>query len=433
MEKPYLKYARPGGRYTYYPLLPMWNKDFTLDDLRNEFIENYDSQEGVDLYIHLPFCQSLCTFCGLNIKITENPNHFENYFEALEKEWDFYTQYHSQIKVRSLFLGGGSPNIVSGHSLDLLLSKILKDTDLENFTGVSEIDPRSYNKDFFNCLTKWNFQKLSLGIQDFSQEVTSNLNRYQPISQLLNNINSMKEHKIQYFNLDFIYGLPFQDHRNFIDDFEKNFPLFSPDSISLYPLAIAPWQKQAQDALGKFHLPDEKEKFTTYVEAKKWLKNKNFEHLGLGHFYRKGHPILESYSRKELRRNIMGFQEAKSPILIGLGVSSISFVGNCYYQNEKIFDKYIHFVHKFYKKTPPIVKKHFVSSQERELDQLIEKILCEGEILMEKIPFNDNLKIEELERDGLFEKTPSLLKVTELGKDFYKTIIQVLMGHNRNS
>lgn len=432
----YTKYLRPSGRYTYFPFISQW--DAPMEDHRRaiekEYLKSYDPEIGIDLYIHIPFCRSLCSFCGLNIKVTESYEYVKKYFSSLLEEWNFYLQIIPNSKINSLTLGGGTPNFLKPESLDFLLSSIFQKTTVSSsFKGIMEIDPRFLDKQILSILKKWKFNTISMGVQDFSTKIVKNLNREHHLPQLLNTI-SLVQSQVKFINLDLIYGLPLQSKELFLQGL-RYIKTIKPSSIALYPLAKARWQQQAQNALGLFVLPSIKETYDIFFHANKFLTSLNYRHLGFGHYYKHNHPLVQAFKAKTLQRNVMGFTTKKSSTLIGLGVSGLSFVGDYFYQNNKIFEKYL--------SDPCSVEKaHHRTKLEKMFDPLIEKLLSHKAIdLYEyfhllhppKTKSSQDIldALEELKRDKLIHLEKYQLTILPKGVEFYKNIFQELDPYPR--
>ena len=368
-----LKYHCTGGRYTTYPQMRDWTIGLTSHEWFENFEKSYDKDEGVDIYIHIPFCKSLCTFCGCNITITQNSALQEEYITSLIKEWENYKNIFPSLKVSSIYLGGGTPNYLSPLILDKLLKQFPNKT--HDFYASLEADPRHFTSDHSKVLKEHGFNRISFGVQDFNTEVLKNLNRPQTFEQIEQARALAREYGFKEVSFDFIYGLPLQTPESTTNTF-KRLATLSPDMIAHYPLAVAPWQAQSQHAMSIWQDHSASDKYDLYLNADQELMNQGYSNLGFGHYL--GHDSLSSdaKSAENLKRSIMGFAPKKSKQLIGLGVSAISHSGTAYVQNEKVLAKYNYHVPI---KKDQLLKGHFqTSSQIRQLD-FLNTLICNSQ------------------------------------------------------
>lgn len=426
-----LKYATPARRYTYYPPLSKWRDTFDHKSLAHIFTSNYDHEKGVDIYIHIPFCESLCTFCGLNIKITKNHDIENNYIDSLIDEWSFYTDKVTNIKINSLHLGGGTPNFLQAKSLERLLTAIFKNTvSSGQFYGQFEADPRFINIATLKILNQFNISNISYGVQDFNNTVMKNVNRKQSVADVTRAITLADNHNIKNINLDFIYGLPLQTTESVKKSIHiiKDYPV---RSVALYPLAVVPWQKKAQEALGKFELPSTKSKYEIYQLFKEMALGSQLHEIGLGHFHHQESPVYLAFKKGALKRNVTGLKPHRTQQLIGLGVSAISTINNHYFQNEKIIEKYQFTIQK---DGLSYLSSHHANTLEIVLDNTFEKLLCCHESdLSEYLHMLEDCQedvgpaqilknITPLVEDGIVKFENNILSVTAVGISFLKNV-----------
>lgn len=424
-----IEFRGAGKRYTCYPPPSRWEeKVFTSDTWGDQFLKNYDGEIGVDLYLHIPFCKSLCTFCGCNIKITNNHELEGQYIEALLKEWSFYKNLIPEIKINSIYLGGGTPNFLSDENLETLLSGILFECQKTiNFYGTYEADPRFIRRETLAILKRNNISRISFGVQDLDEKVLLNVNRIQSFEEVKNAISLSREMGMTEVLLDFIYGLHFQNENSLAKTFSKIKEL-KPEAVSFYPLAEAPWQLASQQAFGFKRPFDFKDKNKLFLIGHEELLENDYTFLGMGHYVSKNSPQQGPISKNKIHRNIMGFFGQISKQIIGLGVSSISFSGEGINQNEKILDKYEFQTQKFgwnsfrgVQLTPS--DKLFIES--------INKIICEKELdlspILSKMDPNSRQnffkKLKGLENNNLIERKNQFIKLRENGIHFFDFIL----------
>jgi oxygen-independent coproporphyrinogen-3 oxidase len=340
---------------------------------------------------------------------------------ALKNEWKFYQNILGEkIVINSLYIGGGTPNFLNANDLDDLLSSF----STNQSTQITiELDPRFISIDQLDVLKKHNVHTLSFGIQDLKHEVLENVNREQDIQQILDVLNKARELAFPQINIDLIYGLNHQTRKSLVETLE-HLKESHADSIALYPFAKVPWQNNSQKAFGDFKDFSRTEMNELFSGCNLKLHDLGYEHIGMGHFARVDSNFHAAFKQKRLKRNIMGFTEKKSNLLIGLGVSAFSSTSTGHIQNEKVLEQYLFAIQK---ERAPVFKSHAVTNEELELSKLFEKIICQN--IFSK---NDLFKILP-EQKGNFD---SYLKnnfiteiddnyiVTELGRFFLKNICQ---------
>jgi len=423
-----LKYYGPGGRYGIYPGLSHWQSNLQTGQWMSHVKDNYSPEEGVDLYIHIPFCESLCTFCGCNIKVTRDHSEENTYINKLLSEW---AEYKNKIKtpvIRSIYIGGGTPSYLSIDSLNFLLEGLLKDVSLHHdFHGTFEADPRSLNKDQVKAIKKFGFDRVSLGVQDFNQKVLDNVNRSQSLEIVKQNTTMIRAEGINEVFYDLIYGLPYQTKDSFNDTIDKLKEL-NPDGLSLYPLAHVPWQKKAQKAFGIYEPLNINEKISLFISANDKINKMNYQALGMNTYVQTDSVFINKKKKKELKRTVMGFMSSRSNILIGLGVSAISHTPTSMIQNEKIYSKYLNASHL---NNSIYFKSHLKTNREKLLLPIFEKLICNSFLsksdLEELDLWNKTIEIFiKLEQDGLVEVKKEGLYVRPLGIYFFKNICQII-------
>lgn len=408
-----LNFHAPGRRYSYYPALPSWKQTFSHQELLSSL-----SLNEVDLYIHLPFCENLCTFCGCNIKVTKDRSKFMEYINLVHKEWEEYRSISGTIKINSIYLGGGTPTYLNASELNYLIEGILKNSKVSNnFKGTVESDPRVSQEEQLKALSEFGFKDISLGVQDLDEKTLVNVNRNQQSNDIFKAINMARKANFENINIDLIYGLPFQSKDSFKRTVTRVLEL-DPTSISNYPLAQVPWQTGPQNAFGIYEPLTTDKMYDLYILADEILQNSNFDLLGMGHYSR---------DKNKHYRNIMGYTTLKTSDLLGLGVSSLSNFNDLLFQKEKVLEKYSHNPH------APVIG-HRKTEKEKSLESLFHKVNCDHVIpksdLDKVICEKDHDKLEKtfafllnneilIDNEKTFEITPS-------GKHFLRTICQTI-------
>lgn len=427
------KYNVAAPRYTSYPTVPYWdNHLFDVDQwklaLKKSFAETND-KDGISLYIHLPFCENLCTYCGCNTRITKNHRVEEPYINAVLQEWKNYLTVMGDTPViKEIHLGGGTPTFFSATNLKTLIEGILKDAVKHPDAEFSfEAHPANTTVDHLQILFDLGFRRLSLGIQDFDPKVQHIINRHQTYEQV--RIVTQLARKIGYtsINYDLIYGLPLQTLEGLIDTMNQVSGL-RPDRIAFYSYAHVPWIKPGQRLFTEQDLPDSKIKNKLYEIGRSLLLHYGYKDIGMDHFALPADTLSHAESSGNLHRNFMGYTHQHTQLLIGLGVSAISDSWYAFAQNVKTVEEYLDLV----KHDLPVFKGHILTTEDLILRKHITSIMCNGYTSWEQHTerceafLNGLERLKALEDDGLVKINPYNLKVTPLGKRFLRNICMAL-------
>lgn len=423
------KYNVPGPRYTSYPTVPFWSKD-ELSPLqwmqtvhRNH--QHFDTQ-AISMYIHLPFCESLCTFCGCHKRITKNHQLEEPYLMSVQKEWYLYTK-RLPFKpfIQELHLGGGTPTFFSPKNLHQFLNKLLQDQPKEHIDFSFEAHPQNTTKEHLEVLFRHGFRRLSLGIQDYNEEIQRAIHRFQTWDQVKHVHQTAREMGYTSISHDLVFGLPKQQLHHIEYTIEKTLEL-RPDRISLYSYAHVPWIKgNGQRGFDENDLPKNEEKRALYERAKTLLEQNGYIEIGMDHFALETDSLYIAYKNKQLHRNFMGYTTQYTPLLIGLGMSAISDSWFGFAQNHKDLSKYIQAVEL---DKLPLERGHILTELELRIRQHILDLMChfETSIPVEErendvyAPIIDRL--DELFEDGLVSWNGASLTVTEAGIPFVRNV-----------
>lgn len=408
------KYFGSGGRYTYYPPISSWENSLQSTDWISHL--KTSNPEKLNLYIHIPFCGQLCSFCGCNMKVRNNFSEVDTYLDKLEVEISTYRKVLPDAKVESLYLGGGTPNILSPDQLTRLMSFLPEKT--ENFEGTLEADPRLLFSQQTTTLKSLGFSKISFGVQDLTPSVLQNVGRTQTYEQVKNAVLMAKEAGIEQVFVDMIYGLPFQTEENLKDSFINLLEL-PIDGVTYYPLAKVPWQEKTQSAFGNFESVEGEEKVRLYMIGREALVEKDFFHLGFGHFVSKNSKSYKDFKNNKLKRTPMGVSSHFSNNLLGLGVSSISRINGMLVQNERVLEKYYYLLDKSQ-------NAFFRSHKQNELQKETETFYLETfqNNSLELFCQNQDQNLDSLVQDEILSLTDGSLKLSEFSREFFKTIFQ---------
>ncbi|KAF2519119.1 oxygen-independent coproporphyrinogen III oxidase [Flavobacterium salilacus subsp. salilacus] len=425
------KYNVPGPRYTSYPTVPYWEEElFTtrqwIQTMQRAFNES-NTAEGISLYIHLPFCDSMCTFCGCNKRITKRHDVEEVYIAAVLKEWQLYCNLLPETpKIKELHLGGGTPTFFSPENLEKLITGILKLAEkAPEYEFSFEGHPNNTTRQHLQKLYDLGFRRVSFGVQDYDEKVQKAIHRIQPFHNVAKVTFWAKEIGYTSISHDLVFGLPFQTIENIVDTIEKTKSL-DPDRISFYSYAHVPWIKgNGQRGFDESNLPQDQEKRMLYEIGKKLLAQKGFHEIGMDHFALETDSMYKAFTSGKLHRNFMGYSASKTQLMVGLGVSSISDSWYSFAQNEKNLEDYYH---KLEMNELPVFRGHLLTDEDLIIRKHILNLMCTFKTSwQEKSEYFSELtevleSLHEMENDELLIIGKNTITVTEKGKPFIRNI-----------
>jgi oxygen-independent coproporphyrinogen-3 oxidase len=425
------KYNVPGPRYTSYPTVPYWNEvDFSyeiwLRTLKKSFVES-NTSEGISLYIHLPFCESICTFCGCNKRITKNHEVEHPYIQAVLKEWDLYCDVlDERPNIKEIHLGGGTPTFFSSTNLELLINGILaKAEKAPDYEFSFEGHPNNTTREQLQKLYDLGFRRVSFGVQDYSEKVQKAIHRIQPFINVAKVTLWAREIGYTSIGHDIIFGLPFQEKEDVIDTIEKTKSL-QPDRLAFYSYAHVPWIKgNGQRGFNDEDIPKDATKRELYETGKELLYKNDYHEIGMDHFALTTDSLFQSFEIGKLHRNFMGYSSSKTQLMIGLGVSSISDSWYSFAQNVKTIEEYYRILDT---NEIPVFRGHLLTDEDLTIRRHILNLMCQFETSWaDKKNYFDEipeivLQLKEMEKDGLVHFLPNGIQVTEAGKPFVRNI-----------
>jgi oxygen-independent coproporphyrinogen-3 oxidase len=425
------KYNVAAPRYTSYPTVPYWEENsFNTDSwktlLKKSFMAS-NGREGISIYIHLPFCESMCTYCGCNKYITVNHSVEAPYIAALLNEWQLYVNtFGSKPRIRELHLGGGTPTFFSAENLNSLLKGIYSKAELLPDASLSfEGHPGNTTPEHLQTLYNLGFRRISLGIQDFDRRVQEIINRLQPFEMVASVVENARKIGFTSINFDLIYGLPLQTTNSMQNTIDKVVRL-RPDRISFYSYAHVPWIKgTGQRRYTEEDLPGDEEKRQLYELGKLLFDSNGYTEIGMDHFALSGEALHTAFKQGRLHRNFMGYTVTHTSLLVGLGASAIGDNWYAYAQNEKQIGSWQDLVNKG---EFPVVRGHILSAEDLLLRKHIHDLMCHFETTWHKEDIQCDAVIEglqrlqELEKDELVQVLPQKVVVTAKGKPFIRNI-----------
>jgi len=434
ITEPFLeKYNRPGPRYTSYPTAPVWQDNFGPDDLEQFYASANAARTPVSLYMHLPFCESLCLFCACNVVITKDHSVAPPYIQTLEREIEHISHFVSRDRqVVQFHWGGGTPTYLTPPQMEQLFR-----FTAERFTfapdaeiGI-EIDPRVTTRAHLETLRQLGFNRLSMGIQDFHPEVQQAIHRVQPLEMTRDLILAARELGFDSINVDLIYGLPLQTAERFANTVEQVVAL-SPDRVAMFSYAHVPWLRKQQGALAT-RLPEGIEKFRIFRAGLEHFLDAGYLYIGMDHFARPGDELAVAQRNRTLHRNFQGYTTKAGADLYGMGVSSISGIGACYAQNDRDVAQYRKLIES---RGIATMRGYRLSEDDLLRRTVISRILCHGVLHKSEIETEFGIdfdhtfateiaKLESFVSDGLVEFDGDWIRTSLLGRIFIRNIAMV--------
>ncbi len=425
------KYNIAGPRYTSYPTVPYWNQEtFSLNNWRQSLIKSIkesSTKEGISLYIHLPYCESLCTFCGCNKRITKQHNVESPYITAVLKEWELYLKlFDEKPVIKELHLGGGTPTFFSPENLEKLIKGLLKDSELaDNYEFSFEGHPNNTTRAHLEALYNVGFRRVSYGVQDYNETVQKAIHRIQPFENVKRATDLAREIGYTSVGHDIIFGLPFQTLEHVKETILKTKTLL-PDRLAFYSYAHVPWIKgNGQRGFSDSDLPAAELKREQYEIGKKMLAEVGYTEVGMDHFALKTDALYKSMIQGSLHRNFMGYTASKTQAMIGLGVSAISDSWYGFAQNEKSIEDYYASLSK---DILPVYRGHILNEEDLIIRKHILNLMCQFKTSWSHNSLNFNelpeviLRLKEMEKDGLLVISSNTIEVTKKGQPFVRNI-----------
>ncbi len=421
------KYNIAAPRYTSYPTVPYWDNNLTeaiwKSHIKNAFVK-YNA-DGISLYIHLPYCESLCTYCACNTRITVNHKVELPYIESVLKEWQLYlNEFDGKPLIKEIHLGGGTPTFFSPENLSYLLSSILNTVEIaKDYDFSFEGHPGNTTRQHLQALYDLGFKRVSFGIQDFDEKVQDTINRYQTFDEVKQVLDDARQIGYTSINFDLVYGLPYQTVASIDDTITKIISL-KPERIAFYSYAHVPWLKPGQRKYSGKDLPADSYKRGLYETGKDLFLAANYSDIGMDHFALPDDGLFEAAKHGKLHRNFMGYTTNTTKLLVALGCSSISDSWDAFAQNIKTVEEYQKAVNEGHF---PIFKGHVLSNDDLIIRQHILNIMCQAQttwntdedatLLQEGLE-----RLKALEKDGIVNLLPNQLIITEIGKAFLRNV-----------
>jgi oxygen-independent coproporphyrinogen-3 oxidase len=424
------KYNRPGPRYTSYPTAPVWNDSFGPVDLEKTFEEAENAKTPVSLYMHIPFCESLCLFCACNVVIQKNKSVAPPYLDVLKREMERIS--HSISKSRRVVQfhwGGGTPTYLTPEQIEDLFGFTREHFEFAPDSEIGiEVDPRVTSRAHLETIRKMGFNRLSMGIQDFHPDVQKAVHRIQPFEMTRDLLFAARELGFDSINVDLIYGLPYQTPETFAHTVDQIISL-SPDRIALFSYAHVPWLKKQQ---GSFvaHLPEGMVKFEIFRTGLLQFVEAGYLYIGMDHFAKPGDELAVSQQNRTLHRNFQGYTTKAGADLYGMGITAISGIQAAYAQNHRDIPSWQKAVAE---RGLATMRGYHLSEEDLLRRAVISRLLCHTVVIKDEISrefgidFNEYFaeelrRLEPFRKDDLILLNRDEIRVTWLGRIFIRNL-----------
>lgn len=430
------KYDKSGPRYTSYPTAIQFTEDFGEQDYYHQVALSNERNTPLSLYFHIPFCDTICYYCGCNKIVTKNRAHAQPYLDAVYKELALQGRLFKATRIVSqLHWGGGTPTFISHEQMTELMQQTRKNfTLLDDDSGEYsiELDPREVSSNSINLLRKLGFNRISLGVQDFNPKVQQAVNRIQSYEETRDVILAARKNNFHSISLDLIYGLPFQTAESFSETVNKVLDL-DPDRLSVFNYAHLPEMFKTQRQINSDDLPSAESKLEILQSMTNKLIEAGYEYIGMDHFAKPTDELAVAQKEKKLYRNFQGYSTNSDCDLVALGVTSIGKVADSYSQNIKTIKEYTDVINT---NKLPVFRGIALTADDILRREVINKLICHFELTFKDIErafkikfsdyFSEELKeLNEMQVDSLLEISNDGVLVLPEGKLLIRNICMV--------
>ena len=430
------KYDKSGPRYTSYPTAIQFTENFSEQDYYQQVNLSNERNTPLSLYFHIPFCDTICYYCGCNKIVTKNRNHAQPYLDAVHKELELQGQLFKATRiVNQLHWGGGTPTFISHQQMTELMQQTRRHfTLLDDDSGEYsiELDPREVTPSSINLLRTLGFNRISLGVQDFNPKVQQAVNRIQSYKETRDVIIAARNNKFHSISLDLIYGLPFQTVESFNETVDKVLEL-EPDRLSVFNYAHLPEMFKTQRQIKSEDLPSAEDKLAILQQVTHKLIDAGYEFIGMDHFAKPSDELAIAQKEKKLYRNFQGYSTNSDCDLVALGITSIGKVADSYSQNIKTIKEYTEVIESG---RLPIFRGVTLSQDDVLRREIINQLICHFELNFKTIEqnfkinfseyfFNELKEIKDMQSDLLLELSSDKILVRPEGKLLIRNICMV--------
>jgi oxygen-independent coproporphyrinogen-3 oxidase len=434
-----LSYNKPGPHYASYPTTPLFSSEY--DDKRFEvdlITNNHENASPLSLYLHIPFCDTLCYFCGCTTETTKDRNRVRTYLDALKKEVARTAVYVAKSReIVQMHWGGGSPSYLTPEEIQELAGWIRERFRFSANAEVgAEIDPRGLTYDHLKAFRSAGVNRISVGVQDFDERVQRVVNRIQPEAMTRQTLAWARELGIDNINVDLIYGLPLQTPESFRRTLDKVLE-HDPNRLAVFNFAYEPWMKAQQKLLHPEDLPSAEAKLELLKITVETLTGAGYEYIGMDHFAKPDDELTIAQNTRTLHRNFQGYSTRAGADLYGFGMSAISHFGNVYAQNFKTLPEYIQAVDQ---QRFPTAVGYRMNSDDQVRKFVITRLMCDLEVEKGEVEelfrisfdeyFDESLdELADFQRLGLVKHTLSKISVESNGRLVLRNIAMCFDAH----
>jgi len=428
------KYDKPGPRYTSYPPATEFNAGVGKEDYKKKLLESNGKKRPLSIYVHIPFCESACWFCGCNVIISHRKDVSRRYLDYVYKEIDLVSQYLDLSRpVVQLHWGGGTPNFLTNDEMRELYTKLSQVFLIDKEGEISiEIDPRYLSEGQLETIKELGFNRVSMGLQDLDEDVQRAINRIQPESLMRDVMKRLRDLGFKSINIDLIYGLPYQTPEKFKRTIEKTIEL-DPDRLAVYNFAYVPWLKPLQRKIDPNTLPPPEDKLTILEMSIELFQKAGYLYIGMDHFAKPEDELSLAQQDGTLWRNFQGYTTKKGVDLIGIGATSIGMLHDAYFQNYKTIREYYLALDQG---DLPTMRGYLLNQEDLIRREVIMDLMCNFRCDFNKIEktfgisFEDHfeeelLRLRDMEKDGLLEIKDRSIKVLPVGRLLIRNIAMV--------
>jgi len=430
------KYDKSGPRYTSYPTAIQFTENFSEEDYLQQVKRSNERNTPLSLYFHLPFCDTICYYCGCNKIVTKNRNHAQPYLNAVYKELEMQGALFKATRIVSqLHWGGGTPTFISHEQMTALMQQTRKHfTLLDDDSGEYsiELDPREVTASSVSLLRKLGFNRISLGVQDFNPKVQQAVNRIQSYKETRDVIVAARKNKFHSVSLDLIYGLPFQSEKSFNETVDKVLDL-EPDRLSVFNYAHLPEMFKTQRQINSNDLPSAETKLAILQQVSNKLIAAGYEYIGMDHFAKPTDELAIAQKERKLYRNFQGYSTNSDCDLVALGITSIGKVADSYSQNIKTIKEYTEVIESG---KLPVFRGIALTEDDILRREVINQLICHFELSFKEIENSFNIvfsdyfsgelqELKEMQADTLLKLTEEKILVKPEGKLLIRNICMV--------
>lgn len=424
------RYDQPGPRYTSYPTAPVWTSDFGPDDHRDSLVRaNDEDGVGMSLYVHLPFCRSMCYYCGCSVIIARDPKNGDRYVADVLREATLARATLSATRpVVQHHWGGGTPTFLTPEQIEQLFLGLARTFPHAEGAEISiEVDPRVTTVEQLEVLRRCGFNRISMGVQDFEEDVQKAINRIQPYELTRDLVEASRDLGFGSVNLDLVYGLPHQTPDKFRNSIEQVLGL-RPDRLACYGYAHVPWLKKHQTVINEADLPRGADKLDLYLLSLNAFQDAGYEAIGMDHFALPEDGLVKAANSGKLHRNFMGYATHQAEDMLSFGVTSISEIAGAFAQNVKQLHKYREHLDSG---QLPVERGLGRSVDDEERRQIILDLMCRFRLDYDQHGGAESFRAEygdalqqllPMQQDGLIEFDDKGITVTEIGRLFVRNV-----------